>query len=157
MAWDPSPGCFDVLQRKFAGTPNVVVVPMGLSNESGEVEFSHTASTDPTAGIGMRHDHQHAVRVRVTTGDDLVSKNPHLIPNYVKIDVEGYELEVLEGMSSFLADPTIKGIFVEVHFRQLAERDKPKAPAQIVALLRERGFSTSWTDPSHLIAERGGA
>lgn len=154
VAWEPSPSCFAVLQRKFQSTTNVTMVQKGLANQSGEVDFSLTESLDPTGGIGIRGDHRHSFRIDVTTGDDFVVDNPELTPNYVKIDVEGYECEVLDGMSRTLANPTMKGVYLEVHFQQLADRGMSQAPANIVSLLKKLDFSTSWTDPSHLLAER---
>lgn len=72
----------------------------------------------------------------------------------VKIDVEGFELDVLKGMSGLLADPALRAIFVEVHFLALANRGLHTAPADMIALLRAAGFEIQWIDPSHFGATR---
>src|SRR5208283_3588642 len=76
------------------------------------------------------------------------------IPNVVKVDVEGYEEEVLEGMGGVLASPVLRGIMVEVHFFKLEKRGRLTAPSRIQHLLKDKGFRTRWVDASHLFATR---
>ncbi|NEQ84963.1 MAG: FkbM family methyltransferase [Moorea sp. SIO2I5] len=40
-------------------------------------------------------------------------------PNILKIDVEGFEIEVLKGMQTVLASSTLRAVFIEVHFKLL--------------------------------------
>jgi hypothetical protein len=77
---------------------------------------------------------------------------PH--PDVVKIDVEGYELEVVEGLSKALSSGQVRSVFIEVHFALLHGRKLDKAPAAILQRLRQHGFSVRWVDPSHIGARR---
>jgi hypothetical protein len=73
----------------------------------------------------------------------------------MKIDVEGFEDEVLEGMPRVLADPRLRAIFLEVHFKLLEQRGKAEAPIHIERMLQSLGFNTRWfKDRSHLQALR---
>ena len=74
----------------------------------------------------------------------------------MKIDVEGFEDEVLAGMSRTLADHQQRAIFPGIHFALLEQRGKPMAPMHIEHKLQALGFQTSWfRDRSHLKALRG--
>ena len=75
-------------------------------------------------------------------------------PNVVKVDVEGFEEEVLKGMGDMLASPEVRSVLVEVHFSKLEERGAATAPTRIVKLLRDKGFKTNWVDASHVVATR---
>jgi len=91
--------------------------------------------------------------VRVARADTLVAAGERA-PNVIKIDVEGFEGEVLQGMDELLSRPELRAVFIEVHFAQLAKRGKEMEPVQIVERLRRRGFSISWLDASHLAGHR---
>lgn len=77
------------------------------------------------------------------------------IPTLIKIDTEGFELDVLRGMVALIEDtPTLRARFIEVHFGLLAECGMPEAPIMIEQLLEKNGFKTTWVDSSHIAAVR---
>lgn len=154
VAFEPSPGCVNVLRDKFSTQDNVLIEPIGLSDNEGISDFSIGEGTDPTNGLGVRAVDKAVVKVTISTGDIYVDKYGLRIPNYIKIDVEGYELEVINGLSKTLRADDLKGVFIEMHFLELAKRGLPHAPAIIVQVLQEHGLRIRWLDPSHLAAER---
>lgn len=88
--------------------------------------------------------------VQVARGDDLMSLAR---PTVVKIDVEGYEVEVLRGMCQTLGG--VRAVFLEVHFQILEARGMQQAPATLVKDLKRLGFSRIlWPDASHIAAFR---
>jgi hypothetical protein len=90
--------------------------------------------------------------VTVIPGDSLLASLPQ--PDVVKIDVEGFEPEVIRGMPNALR--SVRAAFVEVHFAILENRGMLQAPSDIVANLRSLGFTTiKWVDASHIMALRG--
>jgi Methyltransferase FkbM domain len=62
-------------------------------------------------------------------------------PNAIKMDVEGYELEMLEGFGPTLASRAPRVVGVEVHFGILRDRGMQNAPRQIEALLQRLRIS----------------
>lgn len=102
---EPQPACVAVLNSRFAGNPNVVIVPKGLGGRVGMLEMnintkSPTLSTFSPEWMTGRFKHEvwdQKVDVAITTLDRLVRE--HGVPRYVKIDVEGFEYEVISGLS----------------------------------------------------------
>jgi Methyltransferase FkbM domain len=60
--------------------------------------------------------------------DDALVGSP--MPNVVKIDVEGYEPEVINGMPNILSN--VRAAFIEVHFSILESKGMLQHPAAIV-------------------------
>lgn len=75
-------------------------------------------------------------------------------PNIIKVDVEGFEEEVLLGMGDVLTSPELRSVLVEVHFLKLEVRGRATAPVRIEKLLNSKGFTTNWVDASHLVGTR---
>ena len=84
----------------------------------------------------------------------MVASEPELFPNVIKIDVEGHEGAVMDGMYSLLPDRRLRCIGIEVHFGLLDERGESAKPKQMEHTLLQHGFRVRWTDPSHLLAVR---
>ena len=85
---------------------------------------------------------------------DTASERLGRVPNVIKVDVEGFEEEVLNGMGAMLASPTLRSVLTEVHFLKLEKRGRLTAPSRIEKLLKGNGFKTRWVDASHLFATR---
>ena len=93
-------------------------------------------------------------QVVVRSGQSLVEEDAALRPRGIKIDVEGAEYEVLQGLGSLLDEATLRFIGMEIHFARLDAMGRQDDPALIERLLVGRGFSVRWTDSSHLVATR---
>lgn len=77
---------------------------VALSNESGEARLSHEEKT------GSRTVAEHGEKIELLLGDSLKNEKPEV----VKIDVEGHEVEVLEGMRETL-ESSVKTVYIEIH------------------------------------------
>jgi len=152
IAFEPSPACFATLQRAAAHHPNVTLIQSALSDQPGQASLS--VSDDPTTGSLFAAPGAHTVQVPVAVGDELIAQGRAPLPAVLKIDVEGFEEEVLRGLSRTLADARCRAVLCEVHFGILDARGQRQAPTRIAAQLREHGFSTRWVDASHLAATR---
>jgi FkbM family methyltransferase len=103
---EADPDTADFLRYRFRGRPGVVVEPSAVGDQIGRAELSrkphfgfNTLSakwSDVMSGRGLPTSE--IVTVPVTTLDQLVLR--HGPPDYIKIDVEGYELPVVRGLTS---------------------------------------------------------
>jgi FkbM family methyltransferase len=88
---------------------------IALSNESGMANFESKQHTVGSSGgqIGLVSDFvpTNTNPVQVTTGDEYSQHDG--CPNYVKIDVDGKELQILQGMQQVLENNALRGILVE--------------------------------------------
>lgn len=109
VAIEPQDVCMADLRMRFGRNPRVTLVHMGLADTEGEREMlisnsSTTSSMAPEWVERIRQSGKLPARrwearqtVPVTTLDRLLAK--HGLPAFCKIDVEGFELEVLKGLS----------------------------------------------------------
>ena len=112
------------------------------------------SSDSPVNSLAKEKASGNSIEVKVARAESLVLSENLRKPNLIKIDVEGFEPEVIAGFGELLLDQSLRAIFLEVHFTILDARGKRHAPAQIVELLRIKGFKVHWTDASHLVAKR---
>lgn len=110
VAVEPQPDFLAVLRVFYGRDRDVVIEDCAVGAEGGEATLhistrTPTVSTlsrgwiddvrrDPRFGV-VRWDSE--VRVRVMTLDDLIAR--HGEPRFCKIDVEGFELDVLRGLT----------------------------------------------------------
>lgn len=155
VAAEPIASTFEALKANVGSLRGVEVRNVALGSRPGELDVP--LDSDPTSPVVTLTRTPSAgdvvQRVQVTTGDDWVSDGVAQ-PNVVKIDVEGYEEEVLRGMEGVLRNPACRDVFVEVHFATLERRGLRRAPQRVASLLADFGLRTHWVDPSHLHGHR---
>ncbi len=106
---EPQDNCIRILKRRFGRNSDIVLVQKGLAERAGEQELWICDDNDAIATMSKRwmaavtHSgrlHFHWTRrqkVQVTTLDALMRE--YGIPILCKIDVEGFELQVLKGLT----------------------------------------------------------
>jgi FkbM family methyltransferase len=144
FAFEPSAASFRDLSRNVLlndCAQSVVPVPLALWSETGLLSFTFSS---PLAGasrhrisreVGMEKPLTETIfGVRL---DDLVERFGMPVPTLAKIDVDGYELEVLRGAERTLARPELRSIIVEL---DAGETDRNTA---IKTLLAKAGFDSA--------------
>ncbi|MEQ1565611.1 MAG: FkbM family methyltransferase [Myxococcota bacterium] len=108
VAIEPQPDCVAVLRRLYGSDPAVTLVAAGVGDHVGtaEIAISTTNPTVSTFSASWRAEvapvfggvvWDRAETVPLTTLDALIAE--HGLPAFTKIDVEGFESEVLAGLS----------------------------------------------------------
>lgn len=106
------------------GTTGMLLDPVGGFVQSRH--FNHTMWSAPES-----------IEVAIESIESA-SARLGIIPNFIKMDIEGYEYEAIKGSASFLSEhrPTI---FLELHLNYLEERKL--SPKSVVELLEQCGYS----------------
>ena len=156
VAWEPSLINLQRLNDTLAPMSNVTVMPVGLGDREGTVflEQGNDRLGASSKIVDTPGDLPQGSSVRLLVGDQAVRSGGMVIPNVIKVDTEGYELNVLRGLSHTLQQHQVRAVCVEVHFGILKERRFANGPADIEQLLQSSGFRVTWSDPSHIVATR---
>lgn len=122
VAVEPQRLCYKVLHRKFSNNGHAILVNKALGDQSGEAEFIvcnyHPRSSLSTEFLAFFKENDPTVayvrteKVDLTTLDLLIQE--YGLPGFCKIDVEGYEAQVLAGLSQ-----PIRGLSFEYHAQLL--------------------------------------
>lgn len=90
---------------------------LALSNEGGTIQFDQPDSEEFGYGSASIQvgDEDSAINVPTSSGDRLVETEDVPVPNVVKIDVEGAEPLVIEGMEDVLASDECRLLYCEIH------------------------------------------
>lgn len=105
VCFDCQPNCVAALREKYKDAENVAVMPYGLADKPGSIEFSicgagegiSTFSTVWKTGRFRDMTWDRTIIAQVTTLDLMIARFGR--PAYCKIDVEGFELNVLRGLT----------------------------------------------------------
>ncbi len=143
FAFEPSPSSFRELARNAllnGCTESIVALPVALWSESRllAVDF-HSRSPGAArhrVGSNLRSAGPPSERVIGVRLDDLVEGFGIPVPTHAKIDVDGYELEVLQGAVRTLARPEWRSLLVEL------DPEETKRNRAIKALLADVGFDS---------------
>jgi FkbM family methyltransferase len=112
LSFEPLPDCFELLKTRFAGDAQFEAFPFALGAESGEAtifrnEYSPSSSILPLAEV-HKTSFPYAVqgselKIEVKKLDDVLAGRELRGPVLLKIDVQGFEKQVLAGATKTLA------------------------------------------------------
>jgi FkbM family methyltransferase len=111
--FEPSPECATQLRCRFDGDLSVVIHEVAVSDEAGERVLWTVEAGSALASltrrrlehVGLSMDQSSIVRsIRL---DDLVQSGALVHVDWIKIDVEGHELAVLQGARSLLGSVSL--------------------------------------------------
>jgi FkbM family methyltransferase len=109
VAIEPQKKCFEILQKKYGKKSNIILINKALGEKEGEAEIMISEATTVSS---ISKDWIQSVKysgrfsdivwqkgyiVPVVTLDSLILT--YGLPNFCKIDVEGFEYQVLSGLS----------------------------------------------------------
>lgn len=109
VAVEPQHACIEILQKRYANNPDVTVVGAAISDCAGTLEFYISLYSRPLATCStlwmeesryktrFNASWNNVLRVPATTLDVLIAQ--HGMPQLCMIDVEGFEYNVLLGLS----------------------------------------------------------
>lgn len=139
---EPLPDTFNILRRNIGVnlfTQDVVAFNIGLADQAGSLFFTnHLDTVNHVVPPGTAN----AQLVEVSTLDELCARRG--CPALIKLDVEGYEREILKGGRATLKNPLLKALIVELN--DSAAR-YGGTEGDIVQILQDASFTRMQYDP----------
>lgn len=133
VAFEPAVEAFEYLRAHYGHRMSITLSDLAVTSHDGTVELMAAPSkietgqlvTHGTEGMEWSEDEMAngVVRTLPATTLDSFARNQDLWPDFIKIDVEGHEVEVLRGASDVLKfmNPMM---LIEVHSEALGETIK---------------------------------
>ena len=114
IAFEPEPYAFSLLKRNVEanGCDNVVLVQKALSNEPGTLTLFVAEAYRGQHSVVLKDVSDVSIEVEAIRLDDYLEEHG-LTPDFVKIDVEGAEGMVLDGMSETLRSKDRLSLMIE--------------------------------------------
>jgi FkbM family methyltransferase len=110
-SFEPLPEVFPILQRNTRGLSGINTYNVALGNSTGTLEFysnaySHASSALPVSAMQKdmlpKTATSHRIEIPVQRLDDLLHEALFIPPVLLKMDVQGFEKEVLKGAMNSL-------------------------------------------------------
>lgn len=152
VAFEPYPPNIRQLKRnlsKNADGSNYNVLDVALSDSHGSINFT-SPEDDPGNQTGNISPTGESIEVEAITGDDLVDDGSVSSPTVVKIDVEGAEPLVIDGLEDSLSNSSCRLLYCEIHLPTNGGRpsveDYGESQESMLRKISELGFDIVYNE-----------
>ena len=148
VAFEPHPRNADRLAENASlNQSNISIERVALADSTGstQMQLSPGFDLDDVGSAGHTllteyyDEESRLISVEKTRGDEFVATEDVPSPTVLKIDTEGTEMDVLEGLDSTLAGSDCRLVYCELHEDRL--HSQGDSPSDIHNLLKSHGFS----------------
>lgn len=152
FAFEPNPLIFSLLEKNVSGFPQVAVFNLGLSTEAGELPLFMAGRDYSVASFAREYPETHvfyqesgqinSVRAELVAGDQFMKGLGLAKIDILKVDVEGWELNVLAGLEKTIEASRHLTVFCE--FNPAAQECAGRTKSELFEWLFDRQFLLSW-------------
>lgn len=126
-SFEPMPDFYNKIKKKFEKSPNIKTCNYALGNEKGFISFNKNEYGHVSSILDIDKNNIHypnekltKIEVEISTLNEFFKTIPIASPSLLKLDVQGYELEVLKGGSEIVKQ--IDYIIVEANLEKLYDK-----------------------------------
>lgn len=163
VSFEPSPA-YDVLLKSTRRYPQIQAVRKGMGSKDERMSFFHqgTATSGSFVHSVTEINQPYAPEVPIEKSETEICRLDSFLgslaksPRLIKVDVEGFEVEVLKGATRWLSEGNSTWV-IEVHPLQLERSGS--SPAEVREILRRHGYQVESIDappglPETIVASR---
>jgi FkbM family methyltransferase len=143
-SFEPTDGAFAALQAKYTGRANVRLHKMALGSRAETLELQVRADSELNTLVAAAAEAGEGSRTQTTevaTVDDVVAANGISHLDLLKLDVQGWEMEVVRGAARLIADHNLLFVLAEMTFR--SDQREMQQFTELHDHLEARGFVLS--------------
>jgi FkbM family methyltransferase len=155
LAFEPNPVNFQILKQNIElnNIQNVELYNLAVSDQNEVRKFKITEASDSCSF----YDHTlsstiEEIEIKTLTLDSIFT-NPVDVEILVKIDAEGHEISILDGMENFITNSRLKLKMIVEYNPQMLERANHK-PGELVSRLFSFGFQVFIIDENSGILQK---
>jgi FkbM family methyltransferase len=151
-AFEPNPLIFPLLKRNVTSLKNVSVFNHALSSREGVLPLFLADNNHSVASLAKSYPERHLafhgnreaapVEVQAVTGDEFLGRAGIEHVDLIKIDVEGWEIDVLSGLEKTITAAANITIFCE--FNPVAQLCAGRERHELLEWLLNRQFSLAY-------------
>jgi FkbM family methyltransferase len=157
-AFEPGRTAFSELQRAVAGLARIELNHAAVGASAGSLEFQENSQTDMSSLLNTSQDGWGTVvdryEVPVTTVDRYRAARAIPVVDILKIDTQGYDLQVLRGARESLEQGQVRFVLLELIFANLYE-GQARVDEVFRCLLDHRMHLVGIYD-AHVVGDRAG-
>lgn len=135
-AFEPAPDNYSKLNANIAGRPNAIVNHAAVGAEVGTIKLFVSPDLNVDHRTFDSGDGRATIDVSLVSLDDYFPVAQRI--DFIKIDVQGYELSVLKGAQRILTENRDIAVFLEFWPYGLAKASVD--PVELIEFLRSLGF-----------------
>lgn len=144
-SFEPNPACAQTLGRNVSSLSNVTVHQLALGDSEGDVAFHVNSHSHSSSILPLSTNHKSAfphareletIQVPLSTLDRIFEATTFASPVLLKLDVQGYEVQVMRGAREFLK--RVDFVVLEASFKPMY--DGELLFMETVKLMEEFGF-----------------
>jgi FkbM family methyltransferase len=140
-SFEPTDGAYATLSAKFGGRRNVHLQKMALGSAPGTMALQVRTNSELNTLVPADDADGKTQPTEVSTVDEMVARNGISHLDVLKLDVQGWEMEVVRGASRLIADHNLIFVLAEMTFR--SDQKEMQQFTELHDHLEARGFALS--------------
>ena len=140
-SFEPGSKVFEELRRAHGDRRNVHLhqMALGARTEQRSLQVREDSELNTLVATGAAADASESETIELSTVDELVAQHDITHLDLLKMDVQGWEIEVMKGAANLIANQNLMFVFAETTFS--AHEKEMQQFGELHACLEQNGFT----------------